>query len=401
MEPWTRRAFLQAGVSASAVGALNVFALCAQTPTPLPADLSVALVETTMRRYPEAASLGRWGYQQALFLYGGFLVYKRSSDPRYLAYIRSWADANVDKDGAINRQIDALDYMLPGRLMLQLFKQTGDQRYATAARTIRLRLDTYPRTEDGAFWHATTRQHQLWLDGTYMALPFLVEYGEAFHDRTYAYNEAAKQLLLYAHHLNDPRTGLLFHGYDESGTQPWADPATHRSGFFWARSIGWFGMALTDVLATMPADHPQRAALIALVRQLAQAYEKYQDQASGLWFNVVDRPQEPGNWLETSASSMYVYMLESGVQRGYLDAKYGSVACAGYRGVLSQLSVSGGDLHIASICDGTNVSDLAYYLARPRKTDDLHGLGAFLIMNELLRVSSCATRRPTVRKRRG
>jgi unsaturated rhamnogalacturonyl hydrolase len=390
MDRSTRRVFVAGGLS---VAALNRLRLFAQAPVALPADLSVAMVETTMRRFPDASTLGTWGYQQALFLFGEFLVYKRTHDARYLTYIRSWADANVDKDGAIDRPIDSLDYMLPGRLMLQLYKETGDQRYAAAARTIRRRLDTYPRTEDGAFWHATTRQHQLWLDGTYMSLPFLVEYGEAFNDRKYAYDEAAKQLLLYAHHLNDPQTGLFFHGYDESGAQPWADPVTHRSGFFWARSIGWFGMALIDVLANMPKDHPHRAELIALVRQLAQAYEKYQDQATGLWFNVVNRPREPGNWPETSASSMYTYMLENGVERGYLDAKDRSVACKGYRGVLSQLTAtSDGDLHIADICDGTDVSGLAYYLARPRKTDDLHGLGAFLIMNERMRVSSCASR---------
>jgi unsaturated rhamnogalacturonyl hydrolase len=359
--------------------------------TPFPADLSRATVETTMRRIPAATDLGKWGYQQALFLSSELLVYKRTGDKRYLDYVKSWADAHVDPDGKIDRSIDALDYILPGSLMLTLYKETGDKRYAIAAQTTRRRLDTYPRTEDGALWHATSRQHQLWLDGTYMSLPFLIRYGEAFDERKYAYDEATKQLLLYADHLNDSSTGLLFHAYDESGAQPWADPKTHHSSVFWARSIGWYGMALIDVLETLPKDHPNRPKLIALVRQLAKAYATYQDPTTGLWFNVVNQPQQASNWLETSASSMYVYLLEKAVEQGYIGARYRRVACKGYHGVLSQVTATpDGEIHIANICDGTNVGQLQFYLDRPRKTDDLHGLGAFILMNEVMRQSPCA-----------
>ena len=353
---------------------------------PLPPDLSQAVVETTMRRVPNAADLGKWGYQPALYLLGEYQVYQRTGDKRYLDYIESWANTYVDANGKINNSLNSLDSMLAGNLLLVLFHETGDPRYATAARSIRTRLDTYPRTADGALWHATSRQHQLWLDGTYMSLPFLVRYGNEFGDGKYTYDEAAKNLLVYAHHLNDPRTGLLFHAYDESGTQPWAQPDTHHSSFFWCRSIGWFGMALIDVLEKMPKDHPDRPKLIALVRQLARAYAKYQDPATGLWFNVVDQPKTPGNWLETSSSSMYTYTISRAVERGYIGKKYEKTAKAGYAGVLMQLSHDDdGFAHIANICEGTNVGDMAFYFARPKSTDDFHGIGAFLIMNEQLR----------------
>lgn len=357
----------------------------------LPADLSKAVVESTMKNYPSATGLGNWGYTQALYLYGEYLVYERTHNPRYLAYIKSWADAHVDADGKIDKQINALDYMLPGNLMLVLYHETGEAKYKTAATEIWDRLKTtYPRTGDGGFWHATTRQHQLWLDGTYMSLPFMVHYGEAFGQQKYAYDEASKQLLIYASHLNDPASGLLFHAYDESGTQKWADPVTHHSSIFWARSIGWYGMALIDVLEKMPADHPNRPRLIALVRQLIQAYAKYQDPKTGLWYNVVNKPNQPGNWLETSASSMYVYTISKAVQRGYVSRKYQKVACKGYSGVLSEISMNaGGGVDIANICIGTNVGDLQFYLDRPRKTNDEHGLGAFLIMNEQMRTAPC------------
>jgi len=360
-----------------------------------PVDLSVALVETTMRAHPSAADLGKWGYIPALYLYGQYLVYQRTRDPRYLAYIRSWADAHVDDQGKIDNDIHALDYMLPGNLMLALYRETGEQKYKIAAQTIRARLDTYPRTVDGGLWHATTRQHQLWLDGTYMSLPFLVRYGEAFGDRKYAYNEASRQLLLYASHLNDPTTGLLFHAYDESGTQPWAEPDGGHSSVFWARSIGWYGMALIEVLETMPKTHPARPKLIALVQQLVQAYAKYQDPKTGLWYNVVDKPDIDGNWEETSASSMYTYTISKAIERGYVSQKYQANACEGYRGVLSQISTDAkGDLHIANVCEGTNVGGLDYYLKRQHPLDDLHGLGAFLIMNEQMRSGPCASVAP-------
>jgi unsaturated rhamnogalacturonyl hydrolase len=349
-------------------------------------DWSKVVIDGVMHRKSDPATLGKWGYAISLYLYGQYLVYQRNSDKKYLDYILGWADANVDASGTINRKIDALDYMLPGNLLLILYKETKQQKYKTAAESIRKRLDTYPRTEDGGLWHATSRQHQLWLDGIFMSMPFLARYGVAFQDQQYAFDEAVKQFLIYAKHLNDPATGLLFHAYDESGQQPWADPVTHHSAFMWCRAIGWYGMALIEVLEIMPHHHPHRADLIKLVRQLATAYEKYQDPGTGLWFQIVDKATTPGNWLETSSSSMYTYTLSRAMERGYISKRYAKASTKGYAGVLTQLSRDeDGFAHIANICEGTNVGDLAYYLARPKSTDDFHGIGAFLIMNEQLR----------------
>ena len=349
-------------------------------------DWSTGVISGVMNRRSDPAALGKWGYAISLYLYGQYLVYQRTSDKKYLDYIQGWVDANVDASGTINRKIDALDYMLPGNLLLILFKESKQQKYKTAAESIRTRLDTYPRTEDGGLWHALSRHHQLWLDGIYMSMPFLVRYGVAFRDQQYAFDEAVKQLLVYASHLNDPASGLLFHAYDESGQQPWADSVTHHSAFMWCRAIGWYGMALIEVLEILPHNHQHRAELIKLVRQLAAAYEKYQDPNTGLWYQIVDKATTPGNWLETSSSSMYTYTLSRAMERGYISKQYATASRKGYAGVLTQLSRDeNGFAHIANICEGTNVGDLAYYLARPKSTDDFHGIGAFLIMNEQLR----------------
>jgi len=360
-------------------------------------DWSKAVVESELKRYPTAESFKGWGYAKSLYLYGEYLVYLRTKERRYLEHIKAWVDLHVDEQGNINRPINALDYMLPGNLLLILYKETGQQKYKLAADKIRHTFDTYPRTHDGGFWHADTpsRQWQLWADGVFMSLPFLVRYGQMFGDSTYANDEATKQLLIYASHLSDPSTGLLFHAYDESGAQAWADPSTHHSHFFWCRAIGWFAMTLIEVLEVLPKNHPNRPRLIALIQQLVKAFANFQDKKTGLWYQVVDKGDMADNWLETSSSSMYTYAVWMAVRRGYVNKKFKDVALKGYKGVLTKLSVGEDGLtNLADICEGTNVGDLAYYFARKRNVNDFHGIGAFLIMNEQLRASVRGTSAP-------
>ena len=358
-------------------------------------DWSKAMVESTMKRFPTPQDLGSWGYAKSLYLYGQYLVWKRSGDPRYLQYIKAWIDShideagnvfNTDKEGKITPiGFTNLDSMLPGNLLLLLHKETKEPKYKLAADRIRKKFDTYKRTTDGGFWHAESksREWQLWADGVFMSMPFLVRYGKLYGDSQYANDEATRQLIIYASHLNDPQTGLMFHAYDESGASTWADPKTKHSAEFWCRAIGWFGMTLIEVLEILPKDHPRRPQLIAQVRQLAKAYTSFQDRRTGLWYQVVNKGHLPENWLETSSSSMYTYMISMGVKRGYLDRKYLQTAKKGYEGVLTRISLDAdGMTNIIDICEGTNVADLAYYFARKRNTNDFHGLGAFLIMNE-------------------
>lgn len=363
------------------------------TPSPVtpPMDWSKAVADSTIKRFPTADSLKGWGYAKSLYLYGQYLVYLRTHDKRYLDHLQAWIDLHIDDQGAINRPIDALDYMLPGNLLLILYKETKQEKYKRAAQNIRKVFDTYPRTSDGGFWHAKTpsRNWQLWADGVFMSLPFLVRYGRMFGDSAYTNAEATKQMLIYYKHLNDPATGLLWHAYDESGKQTWADPKTHQSGYHWGRAFGWYAMTLIELLELMPKDQPQRADLIAIINQLARAFERYQDPTTGLWYQVVDKGGVEGNWLETSCSSMYTYMMWMGVKRGYLPKRYEGVARKGYAGVLTKLRMGPDGLtNLIDISEGTNVSDLAYYFARKRNENDFHGIGAFLIMNEQLGAAS-------------
>jgi unsaturated rhamnogalacturonyl hydrolase len=355
-------------------------------------DWSRAIVDSTMKRYPKAADLGSWGYAKALFLFGDYLVSKRTGDPRYLQYIKDWVDLHVDAQGNLDHKTESLDSMMPGNLLLLLYQETREEKYKLAAEKIRARLDTYPRTADGGFWHATgaSREHQLWGDGVFMSVPFLLRYGRLFGDSAYANQEAARQLLVYAKHLQAP-DGLLYHAYDESGTAAWADSATHHSPEFWCRAMGWFGMTIIDTLDLLPANDPNRPQLIAILRNLIRGLAKYQDSHTGLWYQVVDKGSNAGNWLETSSSSMYSYVISLAIKRGHVDNSYQAVAQRGYRGVMTRLSLDAdGMASISDICEGTNVADLSYYLARKRNVNDFHGLGAFLIMNEHFLTSESA-----------
>lgn len=369
-----------------------------------PDDWSNALVTSTLARYPDATNFGGWGYARALYLFGQYLVYKRKHDARYLDYLRQWVDTHIDEKGELDRKIDALDYILPANLLIILNNETGDARYQKALAIFRPRFDDYPCTKDGGFWHATaqSRQHQLWLDGIFMGMPFLVRYGQTFGDTKYADDEAVKQLLVYYSHLKDAKSGLLYHAYDESGTQKWAGPVMHHSSYFWCRAIGWYGMATIDILDALPKDHPGRKRLIKIVQRLVKSLAQYQDPETGLWYQIVNKARDADNWQETSSSSMFVYIIDVAVKRGYVSKKYEAVPHRGYRGVMSKVSVGAdGLVGIRDICEGTNVGDLAYYYGRARKMNDFHGLGAFLIMNEEFRTSQSSMQQTMITKSPG
>ena len=371
-------------------------AASAQPPQPKnTTDWSVAMVESTMKRFPTAVDLGSWGYAKSLYLYGQYLVYKRTGDPRHLQYIKAWVDSHVDENGVVTNtnaegkkteiKFENLDSMLPGNLVLLMYEETKDNKYKLAVDRIRARFNTYPRTKDGGFWHANTksREWQLWGDGVFMSMPFLVRYGIMFGDSQYAFDEATKQLTIYASHLNDPKTGLMFHAYDESGQTPWSDKTTKHSAYFWCRAMGWFGMTLIEILEVLPKNHRKRPALIAQVQQLVKAWSNFQDKKTGLWYQIVDMGSNPENWQETSSSSMYTYVTAMAIDRGYVEKSYLKTVQAGRNGVLTKITLGpDGMTNITDICEGTNVADLAYYFARKRPANDFHGLGAFLIMNE-------------------
>jgi unsaturated rhamnogalacturonyl hydrolase len=330
-------------------------------------ELAQQVIESTMKRSP--SDLNNWAYPAGFYLFGQYRIWKR------------YVDSHVDANGHIDVTINSLDNSQPGLVTLLCYIETGEQKYKLAADYIRNIYRTYPRTSDGAFWHTDNNGGQIWLDGVYMILPFLANYAHVMND-TSLYTEVANQIITYASHLSDS-SGLLYHAYDEDGSASWADPVTHHSLYFWGRSMGWFGMAIVEILEVMPEDHPKRAALIRILKNLISGLSNVQDKATGLWFQIVDEGDRADNWLESSCSCMYSYFTARAVYKGYIDNSYLDMAVKAYQGILQYKFYLGTDglANLKDISQGTSVSDdYYYYINRSRNTNDLHGLGAFLMM---------------------
>jgi rhamnogalacturonyl hydrolase YesR len=355
----------------------------------------------------ESGYPAKWTYDHGLVLKGIERVWENTRDKQYLDFIQPSMDHFVNDDGSIRTySLDEynIDNILPGRNLLFLYKVTGQEKYRKAAALLREQLKTHPRTSEGGFWHKKIYPSQMWLDGLYMGEPFYAEYAATFHEDS-AFDDIAKQFILMERHSRDNKTGLLFHGWDESRKQRWSNPQTGRSPNFWARAIGWYAMALVDTLDYFPRNHPQRAELIAILNRLARAIAKYQEPQSGLWYQVVDKGDAKGNYLESSAACMFVYALAKGVRKGYLPANYTQVAERGYRGILREFvktdaggqtnlegTVSVGGLGGNPYRDGS----YEYYLSEKVIANDPKGVGALLLAATEMEQKARTTRKKKV-----
>jgi len=332
----------------------------------------------------------RWHYEHGLMLLALLRVWQASGQARYLDHVRSVIDPFIDAGGHIATYAVAeynLDQINPGRVLLFLHRLGSDERYRWAIALLRRQLREQPRTSEGGFWHKKIYPHQMWLDGIYMASPFYAEFARAFGEPA-AFDDVARQIALIEQHTRDARTGLLYHGWDESRQQRWANPKTGCSPHFWGRAMGWYAMALVDVLDDFPAGHAARCTIVAILQRLAAAVAAVQDAASGLWFQVLDQGRRPGNYLEASASCMFVYALAKGVHHGCLPGGYLDTARRGYQGILAHL-IGVDDQGAVSLKDTCGVAGLGgdpyrdgsyeYYVGEKRATDDYKGVGPFIM----------------------
>jgi unsaturated rhamnogalacturonyl hydrolase len=359
-----------------------------------PLQWSVRMADSEMARRGDSLAwkeggTAKWDYTTALFTLSLLKLHERAHDPRYVAFAENAIGSFIATNGTIHGyKIEdySLDNIDPGRTALALYQLTKDERYKKAADILRKQLGLQPRTADGGFWHKQRYPHQMWLDGLYMGAPFYVEYAKLFNEPTDSFDDVAKQIRLVAAHTYDPASGLFYHGWDETKEQAWADKATGTSSNFWGRAIGWYAMAMVDVLDFFPKDHPARHEIIGTFNKLCHGVLKHQDPASGLWWQVVDQGARPGNYLEASASSMFVYAMAKGVNRGYLSHDYIPVILKGYRGITRKLVGPGtdGGVSLMQCCSVAGLGfgrdgSFAYYIKEPIVDNDLKGVGPFIL----------------------
>lgn len=331
-----------------------------------------------------------WNYELGTLLEGMNAVWTNTVDPRYFHYIQNAVDGLLGPDGSIPTYKVGeyqLDNILLGRQLLLLYRVTQKPKYLKAATLLYDQLQHQPRTPEGGFWHKERYPNQMWLDGLYMAEPFYAEYATLAHQPE-KFTDITHQFVEMEEHARDAKTGLLYHGWDESKQQRWANPATGDSPEFWARGMGWYMMALVDTLGYYPENDPGRAQLLAILGREAAAVARYQDPASGLWYQVLDKPTAQGNYLESSAACMFVYALAKGVRRGYLPERYLANAERGYHGILTHFVKTGpdGDVLLTDTVKGAGLGgdpyrdgSYAYYIGEKRATNDPKGVGAFLL----------------------
>ena len=348
-----------------------------------------SLMERLPRLYEDKGYHGKWSYDYGVVLKGFELLWNQTGNRKYFNYIADNMNYFIQEDGSIRgyRQDEYnIDHINNGKMLFTLYAETGHEKYRIAADSLRDQLRTHPRTSEGVFWHKSIYPYQIWLDGLYMGSPFYLQYLLAFEEGA-GLEDVTKQLILCAKHTKDPVTGLLFHAWDELKVQPWCNPETGLSPNFWGRSMGWYLMALVDVLEILPDTHADYAELTGILDDTLAALKNFQDVENGVWYQVVNLGGRKGNYLEASASSMIVYAMSKGIRLGLLNTGWNAVLDPAYAGLISEfvLETKEGWVNLNKNCQGAGLGGAderdgtyAYYISEPIITNDQKGLGAFL-----------------------
>lgn len=357
---------------------------------------SVWMADTVINKFPQLRN--RWAYDYGVVCKGLEMVYELTGDEKYFKYIKDNMDYFVGEDGSIKyyelEQYN-LDYVNNGKILLYLYKKTNEKKYAEAVKMLRKQLAEHPRTMEGGFWHKKVYPYQMWLDGLYMAQPFYAEYINTF-EKEAAYDDVVLQFELIDKHSKDDRTHLLYHGWDENKECFWADKETGLSANFWGRSIGWYACALVDTLDYINFDE-DRKKLINMVKDLAQALVKVQSKEKCIWYQVMDKEGENGNYPEASCSCMFTYFLLKSVRKGYIEPSYYELAKKAYYGIIREfievdqdaLLNLKGTVYVSGL-GGDRLRDGSYdyYTSEPRQINNLLGIGAFLMAGVEMEIST-------------
>ena len=355
---------------------------------------SVRMAESEMVRNPESWQVDfqpslKWDYCHGLELGAMMDVYDRYGDAKFYEYALAYADTMVNEDGTI-KKYKLTDYSLDrinsGKMLFRIYEQTKNDKYKKALDLLRSQFDGQPRNADGGFWHKKVYPNQMWLDGLYMGTPFLAEYAYR-NNEPQAYQEVINQIKIVARHTYDPANGLFRHACDVSKREKWADKETGQSQHCWGRALGWYMMAIVDDLDFIPQHEPGRDTVLVILNHIAETLKKYQSP-EGLWYQVMDKSGEPGNYLESSCSAMFVYSLFKAVRKGYIPSSYFTVARKGYEGILNEFIKvdDNGLVSITKACavaglGGKNyrMGDYDYYIHEQIRDNDPKAVGPFIL----------------------
>lgn len=337
-------------------------------------------------RRGEAAT---WNYIDGCMLMALMDMAKIRGDARYSDFVERFVDSFISEDGQIRtwqKDQQTLDDINEGRVLFPLFAMTGKEKYRLAADALRQALEEQPRTHEGSFWHKKIYPNQVWLDGIYMAQVFSALYQKHFGSGDYS--DIIHQIRIVREHMFDEEKRLYVHGYDASRSAFWADPVTGLSGSFWLRAMGWFAAALADLCEILP-DGQERDVICNLLREMMDGVSAYADEATGMYWQVVNRGGEEGNYLETSGSSMIAYAMLKGARLGVLDRKYAAKGMKTFDGIVSKyLTFHDDEIELGGIClvaglgpqsDRRRDGTYAYYISEPVVKNDAKGVAPLVM----------------------
>ncbi|GAF03771.1 glycoside hydrolase family 88/105 protein [Saccharicrinis fermentans] len=330
----------------------------------------------------------KWEYDYAFL--GGAIDKLGNIDEKYSHYMEAYIDYFVRDDGSIatyKQQIYNIDRINPGKNLITLYKRTGKEKYKKAIEQLVKQMEEQPKTKSGGYWHKKVYPYQMWLDGIYMASPFLAQYAKEFNKPAW-FDKVTFQIQLIYAKTKDESSGLLYHAWDESREQKWSNPDTGCSPHFWSRAMGWYVMAIVDVLDFLPENHEDRAKLVRILQETCDAIVKVRDGETGLWYQVLDQANREGNYLEGSGSAMFTYVFAKGANKGYLKPAFLALANESFNGMVEHLiaNTPQGTIEMRDICGGCGLGgdpyrdgSFEYYITEKKVINDTKGVAPFIL----------------------
>jgi rhamnogalacturonyl hydrolase YesR len=348
---------------------------------------SVTTANSFITKFPDPDSIhwvgqsNHFSWQAGYVMFAMEKMWRSTGDVKYFNYIKKYVDQQVDENGNIpDFSPAALDNFLPGYAVIFMYEQTHLEKYKIAAKKIRGSFINYPRNSDGGFWHGSWAKHQMWVDGVFMGQMFLARYGKVIGDSAYAFDEVIKQMKLILSHCLKAN-GLLLHGWDESRKASWANKNTGLASEVWSEGLGWFAVLIADVFDYLPQNHPGYNYLLATLRNLCDGLKKVQDAKTGMWCQVVDKPDLPDNWNETSGTGMYLYLIKKSIEKGYIGKKeFIPVVKKAYQGIIKKAKIN--SIGLVDIYDCSSIGimdDYKMYVSQPKEVNTFAGVTSFIL----------------------
>lgn len=335
----------------------------------------------------------KWDYTQGLIAQAILATYQTTKDTALLRYVDDFANFFVHEDGTIETyklDVYSLDKINGGKFLLDYYALTKNEKYLKAAQLLRSQLETHPRMKCGVYWHKKVYPEQVWLDGLYMADPFYARCVKEWKQDKKYFDDVAFQFTQTDLLTIDTVTGLNFHAYDDAKAQPWANKENGHSPNMWGRAMGWYMMAMVDVLDYLPKKHPARKQIIANFNRLSAALLTVRDQKTKMWYQVPNLPDSTGNYTEASCTAMFIYAMAKGARMGYYDNNiwYAHQARTSFEGLIENATKqeANGAITITKICGVAGLGGkpyrsgtFDYYINEPIRYNDPKGVGPFML----------------------